>query len=114
MLLSPRALKPLNCIEKIQQRIMSATFNGNPCMTIVSCYSPTNASNETDIETFHSGLSSLCRHTPTHNVLIIGGDMNAHIGRNENNRFSLHNTPNRNGDLLAEFYLENRLVCLNT
>ena len=46
---------------------------------------------------------------PKHNVLIIGGDMNAQIGKSENNRFSLHNTSNRNGDLLAEFSLENRL-----
>jgi len=114
MLLSPRALKSLNSIEKIQPRIMSATFNGNPCMTVVSCYSPTNASDETDVETFYNGLSSLCRHTPKHNVLIIGGDMNAQIGKTENNRFSLHNTSNRNGDLLAEFSLANRLVCLNT
>ena len=40
--------------------------------------------------------------------------MNAQIGKSENNKYCLHNTPNRNGDLLAEFSLENRLVCLNT
>ena len=34
------------------QRIICATFNGNPCMTVVSCYSPTNVSEETDITKF--------------------------------------------------------------
>ena len=48
MLLSPRDLKSLNCIERTQPRIMCATFNGNHCTTIVSCYSPTNASDESE------------------------------------------------------------------
>ena len=30
MLIGPRALKSLNSIEKIQPRMMVATFNGNP------------------------------------------------------------------------------------
>ena len=47
MLIGPRALKSLDSIEKIQP----ATFNGNICTTIV-CYSPTNASDETELDTF--------------------------------------------------------------
>ena len=42
MLIGPRALKTLNSIERIQPRMMAATFNGNPKATIISCYSPTN------------------------------------------------------------------------
>ena len=42
LLIGPRALKTLNSIEKIQPRIMAATFDGNPRATIISCYSPTN------------------------------------------------------------------------
>ena len=41
ILLSPCALKPLNSIEKNQPRMMCATFDDNPCKTIVSCYCPT-------------------------------------------------------------------------
>ena len=48
MLLRPRALKSLNSIEKIQPRMMVATFNVNPSSTIISCYSPTNVGEETD------------------------------------------------------------------
>ena len=35
MLLGPRALKTLNSIEKIQPRMLAATFNGNPSATIL-------------------------------------------------------------------------------
>ena len=40
--------------------------------------------------------------------------MNAQIGKNVNNKFSLHNSSNRNGEHLTDFALENRLTCLNT
>ena len=39
---------------------------------------------------------------------------NAQIGKNVNQKFSLHNSSNRNGEHLKEFTLENRLTCLNT
>ena len=80
MLIGPRALKTLNSIEKIRPRMMVATFNGNPRATIVSCYSPTNVSEENEIVTFYDELSSLVRSIPKHNMLVIGGDMNAQIG----------------------------------
>ena len=51
---------------------------------------------------------------PKHNMLVIGGDMNAQIGKNGNNKYSLHNTSNRNGQHLTDFIIENRLACLNT
>ena len=90
---------------------MAATSNGNPRATIISCYSPTNVSEETELVTFNDELSSLVRSIPKHNVLVIGGDMNAQIGKN---RYSLHNKSNRNGQQLTEFVMENRLTCLNT
>ena len=114
LLIGPRALKTLNSIEKIQPRMMAATFNGNPRATISSCYSPTNVSEETELVTFYDELSSLVRDIPKHNMLVIGGDINAQIGKNGNNKYSLHNTSNRNGQHLTDFMIENRLACLNT
>ena len=111
MLIGPRALKTL---ERIQPRMMAATFNGNPRATIISCYSPTNVSEETELVTFYDELFSLVRSIPKHNVLVIGGDMNAQIEKNRNNKYSLHNTSNRNGQHLTDFTIENRLTCLNT
>ena len=114
ILIGPGALKLLNSIERIQPRMMVATFDGNPRATIISCYSPTNVSEETELVAFYDELSSLVRSIPKHNVLVIGGDMNAQIGKNGNNKYSLRNTSNRNGQHLRDFMIENRLTCLNT
>ena len=113
MLIGPQALKSLNSIEKIQPRMMVATFNGKP-RAIIYCNSPNNVSEETELITFYDELSSLVCSIPKHNVLIIGGDMNAQVGKNVNHKFSLHNSSNRNGQYLTDFTLENKLTCLNT
>ena len=114
MLIGPRALKTLNSIERIRPRMMAATFNGNPRATIISCYSPTSVSEETELVTFYDELPSLVCSILKHNVLVIGGDMNAQIRKNGYNKYSLHNMSNWNGQLLTDFMIENRLTCLNT
>ena len=114
ILIGSRALKSLNSIEKIKLRMIVATFNGNPSATIISCYSPINVSEETDLIAFYNELSSLGHSIPKHNVLVIGGDMNAQTDKNVNHKFSLHNSSNRNGEHQTDFMLENRLTCLNT
>ena len=114
MLIGPRVLKTLNSIERIQPRMMAATFNGNPRVTVISCYSPTNVSEETKLVTFYEELFSLMCSIAKHNLLVIDGDMNAQIGKSRNNKYSLHNTSNRNGQHLTEFMMENWLTCLNT
>ena len=72
MLIGPRALKSLNSIEKIQPRMIRATFNVNPRATIISCLGPTNVSEETDLIAFYNELSSIVHS----NVPVIGVDMN--------------------------------------
>ena len=58
--LSPHALKSLNDIERIQLRMICASFNGSLCTTIIFYYSPTNASDEMDLTTtFYNELSPL-------------------------------------------------------
>ena len=47
-------------------------------------------------------------------LLVIGGDMNGQIEKNRHNKYSLHNTSNRNWQHLTDFMIENRLTCLNT
>ena len=101
MLVRPWALKSQNSIEKMQLRMIVATFNGNLSTTIISsCYSPNNVNEETDLIAFYNELSSLVHSILKHYVLIIGGDMNAQIGKNINHKFSLHNSSNRNGEHL--------------
>ena len=48
---------------------MVATFNRNPSTTMISCYSPTNVSEETDLIVFYNKLSSFIRNIPKHSVL---------------------------------------------
>ena len=93
---------------------MVATFNGNLSATIISCYSPSNVNEEMNLIAIYNELSSLVCSILKHNVLIIVGDMNAQIGKNVNNKFSLHNSSNRNEEHLTDFTLENRLTYLNT
>ena len=95
-------------------RMMVATFNGNPSATIISCYSPTSVSEETELIAFYDELSSLVCSILKDNILVIGGDMKAQIGKNANHKYSLHNLSNRNGQHLTDFMIENRLTCLNT
>ena len=83
--------------------MMVTTFNGSPRSTIISCYTPTDASDVTDLITFYNELSSLIRRISKHNVLIINGDINAQKGKDENNKFCLHNSSNRNEEYLTEF-----------
>ena len=108
MFIGPQALKSHNSNEKIQLRMMVAMLNDNPSTTIISGYSPTNVNEEMNLVVFYNKLSSL-----VHCILIIGGDMNAQIGKNVNNKFSLYNLSNRNGEHPTDFTLENRLICLN-
>ena len=81
ILIGPKALKSLNSIERIQPRMMVATFNGNPRATIISCYSPINISEETELIAFYAELSSLVCNIPKHNVLVIGSDIMPKSGK---------------------------------
>ena len=112
MLIGPRALKSLNSIEKIQSKMVVATFNASPSTTIISCYNPTNVIEETDLVAFYHELSSLVRGILKNNVLVIGGDMNAQTGKNVNHNYSLHNSSNRNEEHLTDVTLENRIHAL--
>ena len=44
------------------------------------------------------------------NTVLIGGNTNAQIGKDENDKFCLHSLPNRNGECLADFSLEYSLA----
>ena len=100
------AFKSLNSIEKILPRIMYTTSNGNPCTMIVSCYSHTSASGETDITILNDKLFPFAQHIHKHNILIISGDINAQIHKDENNKFGLHHLPIRNDEYLTDFSLK--------
>ena len=89
---------------------MWASINGNHCTKNVSCYSPTNASDEANSTTFNEQSWFV----PKHKDLFISGYVNAQIGNYENYKFCLHNLLNVNSEYLADFSLENSHASLKT
>ena len=114
MLLSREEYKSLNNVESITPRIMTATFNGNSQVTVISCYSPTNTSDEEDITQFYGGLFDLVKAAPKHNIKIIGGDMNAKLGCSDVNCSTYGKSTNCNGIKLTDFMRECDFIPMNT
>ena len=114
MLFSPQTYKALETVEMITPRIMIATINGNPRTTVISCYSPTNVSDEIEVERFYVNLTSVTRQIPKHNFVVIAGDFKAHLGQQDGFKYSYHAQTNRNGVMLKDYLHENNPICLNT
>ncbi|VDI40633.1 Hypothetical predicted protein [Mytilus galloprovincialis] len=68
--------KPFN------ERIITARFNGNYTKsTIIQCYAPTNDAEEDRKDTFYQQLQKAIDETPTHDFLLVIGDLNAKVGK---------------------------------
>ena len=93
---------------------MVATFNGNPKTTVISCYSPTNCSDDLEIQNFYYQLRDSIEKILKHNVLIIGGEMNAKIDNNKCVGNSYHNYTNKNGEYLLDLTTNCGLVNIST
>ena len=113
LLMSHYTMKCLTEVKKHSDRIITASFTGNPATTIMCCYSPTNCSKEEDVIAFYKNLSDAMRDIPAHNMVLIGGDFNAKLGTGEV-LFSYHDSTNRNGTLLLDFVNSFDLVVTNT
>ena len=114
MLLSPKAYRSLNSVEIISPRIMIALFNGNPAITIISCYSPTSALDEEDKDQFYFDLTTTARSIPKHNITLVGGAMNARFGKKDARCSAYNNVTNENGKRQLDYMQECRLQALNT
>ena len=113
ILLSPRAKTSLNFVSKVSSRIIVATFNSNPMLTTICCYSPTNCAEVEVVETFYGELNDTISQVPKHNLLLVGGDFNAQLGRQEH-RYSYHAQNNRNGAFMESVLTQFNLRATNT
>ena len=77
LLLSNRAKKAICDNRCCSSRIMLAVFEGDPATVVISAYSPTNFSEDCEIEQFYSDLRAAIQDTPAHNFFVILGDFNA-------------------------------------
>ena len=100
----------LTSTKKVNDRILIATFRGNPKTVVISCYSPHNHAPIDEVEAFYEQLSNVISTIPPHNSLFIGGDFNARI----TGKFSYHQLANRNGELMEEFLQQHHLLAGNT
>ena len=113
LLLDRRAKKALGEVKTFSNRILVATFEGNPATTVIVAYSPTSTTgNEEEVELFYQGLREATKATPKHNMLITLGDFNAHIGK-DSVQHSFQEQSNRNGEYLLEFAEEQELTICN-
>ena len=100
-------------VERISDRIMKADFRGNPAMTIVVAYAPTEAAEESIKDTYFGQLRSTLETVPPHNFLAILTDANARFGRDDV-LFTYNETTNDNGSRHLEVMEEHHLVAANT
>ena len=111
-LLSPKAKASLNYVTKISSRITIASFNSNPQLTVISCYSPTNCAPDDEVESFYDDLSDTLSQIPKHNFLMVCGDFNAQLGGSPH-KFSYHSQNNRNGAYLESTMTQFKLAATN-
>ena len=60
---------------------MLVSLNGNPRITILSVYSPTEAATNEVVEEFHHDLRGAINDVPAHHLLMVLGDLNAHLAK---------------------------------
>ena len=55
-------LQNLVPVTRVTDRIIRTLFKGNPKTQVISCYSPTNVSDEKDVVEFHESLNQTVLH----------------------------------------------------
>ena len=112
ILVSKRAHDALASVTTYGRRILKATFSGNPRLTIIVVYSPTEASSVEEAEEFHKNLRDVVCSTPAHDFILVLGDLNAKLGP-EVPGFTFNGRTNRNGSLLLDTLEECSLEATN-
>ena len=115
-LLSSRAYNAISLIKPYGSRVLTMSFDGNPRLTTITAYSPTEAAPAEEAEDFHNILRQAMNDVPAHHLLMTFGDMNARLGKEseDDTRWYFHDRTNRNGGLLRDTALECNMEITNT
>ena len=110
MLLTKEMSKHLRTVEKVSDRIIEAHLEGNPALSLVIGYAPTEGSDIDDKTNFHDQLQDAIENIPTHNTVVLVGDFYARVGQDSHTanprvigKFTYHDQTNENGELLSSF-----------
>ena len=98
-------------VSKFNDRILIAHFSGNPKTSIIIHYSPCEGAS--DAEEHYLNLVAATSLIPKHNVILVMGDFNAHLGNNDV-QHTYHTTTNKNGCLMNDYIQEANLMVGNT
>ena len=120
IILNKVASRTLLSWEPISNRIMTARIQGKHTkVTIVQVYAPTNAANDTDKDAFYETLQNAIDNIPSHDLIILMGDLNAQL-HSDRNGYKLIKGPfgtgnlNNNGERMQDFCQQNKLKIMNT
>ena len=108
ILINKKHIPALKSVDKITERIIQANFRGNPEVSVVSAYGPTEEAKQSEKDEFYADLEKCISSIPAHNLLIILGDFNARVGQDSHltspivvGRHTFHDTTNDNGERLV-------------
>ena len=100
----------------MSEKLFMARFNSKYVkMTLLTCYAPTEGADEEENDVFYDQLQSAIDDTPSHDVLLVIGDLNARTGSVNTDRERVlgkegFGTINNNGERLLQICQENNLA----
>lgn len=106
----------LRKVEVISERILHATFHGNPRLSITVVYAPTESGPSTAKDDFYASLAEHLEQLKRHVVNLVVGDFNARIGTDSHHthpevvgRYCYHDQTNDNDERLVNLCVEHNL-----
>ncbi|KAI0233499.1 hypothetical protein LSAT2_016251, partial [Lamellibrachia satsuma] len=102
--------------KPINDRLLKARFNSKFAkLTVIACYAPTEDAEEEIKDEFYDQLEEEIRTIPRHDVLMVVGDLNARVGKENTGKERAMGTEgfgciNNNGERLSDLCVENNLV----
>ena len=93
------------------KRILTYHFGGNRATPVIVHYAPVEGSD--DSGKHYNILADTTKAIPAHNLLLLIGDCNAHIGTDET-PITYYEQTNSNGQLLLDLALETNMIITNT
>jgi endonuclease/exonuclease/phosphatase family metal-dependent hydrolase len=108
------SFEPYN--ERLCKLRIKGKFNN---LSIISVNAPTEEKSDEEKEKFYEDLQIVLNKIPKHDIVIILGDLNAKIGKEEvyqnvAGKHMLHETSNRNGEWVCEYATANNMKIMST